>query len=56
MVSKSPPPIRQCPLCGVSMLGSKSNENSPGFDTYSCLKCETVIICGPPPGKPEHNR
>lgn len=56
MASKPPPAIRHCPVCGTSMLGSKSNESSPEFDTYSCLKCETVITSTPPPGKPQRNR
>jgi hypothetical protein len=56
MASKPPPAIRHCPVCGTSMLGSKSNESCPEFDTYSCLKCETVITSAPRPGKPEHNR
>ena len=56
MASKPPPPIRHCPVCGTSMLGSKSSQSSPDFDTYSCLKCETVITNAPPPGKPGHKR
>jgi hypothetical protein len=34
------------------MLGSKSSENSPRVDTYSCLRCDTVVSFGPPPKKP----
>jgi hypothetical protein len=37
------------------MVGSKSNKDSPAFDTYSCLKCETVITYAPP-SKPKPDR
>jgi hypothetical protein len=33
------------------MLGSKSSENSPRVDTYSCLRCDTVVSLSPPPPK-----
>jgi hypothetical protein len=35
------------------MVGSKSRQDTPGFDTYSCLKCETVITYAPSPRKPK---
>jgi len=35
------------------MLGSKSNEDSPRVDTYSCLRCETVISFTAAPKNPE---
>jgi hypothetical protein len=31
------------------MLGSKSNEKSAEFDTFSCFNCQTVITLAPPP-------
>ncbi len=31
------------------MLASKSDEDGPGFDTFCCLKCETVISFAVPP-------
>lgn len=35
------------------MLGSKSSETSPRLDTFTCLKCETVITTTPVPPKRE---
>jgi hypothetical protein len=40
--------VQHCPVCGVAMLGSKSNENSADFDTFTCLTCDTVITLTPP--------
>jgi hypothetical protein len=33
------------------MVGSKSSEDSPRVDTYSCLRCETVMTLAPPQKK-----
>jgi len=43
------PLVRHCPLCGIAMLGSKSDETNAQFDTFSCLNCQTVITLAPPP-------
>jgi hypothetical protein len=40
--------VRNCPLCGIAMIGSKSRDDSQQVDTFSCLKCETVISFVPP--------
>jgi hypothetical protein len=37
------------------MLGSKSNEQSAQFDTFSCLNCKTTITLAPPPKRPKLN-
>jgi hypothetical protein len=56
-MSSSPrPPIKHCPLCGVAMVGSRSTEGVGQFDTFSCLKCDTVITLTPPPRRPESER
>jgi DNA-directed RNA polymerase subunit M/transcription elongation factor TFIIS len=41
------PPIRHCPLCGLAMISSKSDEKSANFDTFACLNCNTVISLTP---------
>jgi hypothetical protein len=58
MALQSRPPtqvIRHCPLCGVAMLGSKSSETSVEFDTFTCLRCQSVMVLtsSTQPGKPE---
>jgi hypothetical protein len=37
------------------MLGSKSNEKSAHFDTFTCLRCQSVMVLtsSTQPGKPE---
>jgi len=37
------PPIRHCPICGIAMQASKSQENLTYFDKFECLSCRTVI-------------
>jgi hypothetical protein len=51
----SPPPypvIQHCPVCGVAMMGSKSKEDRPRDDVYSCLRCETVVSLAHPSKNP----
>lgn len=38
------------------MVGSKSNEGSRKLDTFTCLKCETVITTASPPSGPDRTR
>jgi len=38
------------------MLGSSSNEGSRKLDTFTCLKCETVITTAPPPSGLDRSR
>jgi len=56
MPAQQRPPIQRsiqhCPICGVAMLASKSNEGSPQFDTFSCLKCDAVMTFASPRGGP----
>ena len=44
MSSRQRPPIRHCPICGIAMQASKSQENLANFDKFECLSCHTVII------------
>jgi hypothetical protein len=39
----------------VAMLGSRSNETSPRFDTFTCLRCQSVMVLtsSAQPDKPE---
>jgi len=48
--------IQHCPLCGLAMLGSRSNEDNPHFDTFACLKCGTTMSFAPPPKRPEDSK
>jgi hypothetical protein len=38
------------------MLGSKSSKDSPQFDTFACLRCETTVTFAPPPEAPKPDR
>ena len=42
-LSTDRPTLRTCPLCRVAMLGSKSREDLAGDDTFTCLRCDTVL-------------
>lgn len=37
------PPYRLCPLCGVSMIGRKSDPRCNCDDTFECPLCHTVV-------------
>jgi len=50
------PSVRHCPLCGLAMLSSKSDEHNAEFDTFSCLNCKTVISFTSPPKSPKPNQ
>jgi ferredoxin-like protein FixX len=56
VVSQPRPTIQHCPLCGVAMLGSKSDANSPRFDNFTCLECGTVISYTKSAPKPKPDR
>ena len=56
MTSQPQPRIQHCPLCGVAMLASKSNEDNQQFDTFACLRCETTVTFAPPPSAPKPGR
>jgi hypothetical protein len=43
MSERQRPRIRHCPICGIAMQASKSQENLAHFDTFECLSCHTVI-------------
>jgi hypothetical protein len=49
MKSKSRPPLRHCPLCGIAMQARKSKDDLPRFDTFVCQNCNTTISESPPP-------
>jgi hypothetical protein len=55
------PLVRACPLCGVTMLASKSDEEKADCDTFTCPRCGCVITSSreetsPAPGPPRVNR
>jgi ssDNA-binding Zn-finger/Zn-ribbon topoisomerase 1 len=37
------PPLKNCPVCGVTMLAGKSDESLPQFDTFNCPNCRMVV-------------
>jgi hypothetical protein len=42
---RSPPPrIRNCPICGLAMQASKSEESAAEFDLFECLTCRATIV------------
>jgi transposase-like protein len=41
-IPPSPKP-RHCPICGVAMQASKSQDNHAEFERFECLSCHTVI-------------
>jgi transposase-like protein len=43
-MSPARPQIRNCPICGVTMQGSKSHERAAEFDRFDCLTCHTSIV------------
>ena len=56
MSSRQRPPMRHCPICGIAMQASKSQEHLTHFDKFECLSCHTVITESKPrprPGKRE---
>jgi len=58
MSTRQRPPIRHCPICGIAMQASKSQEHLAHFDKFECLSCHTVITESksqprPRPGKRE---
>lgn len=59
MTSRPGPPIRACPLCGIAMHASKSQDHLPHFDTFECMTCQTVISLSkrsPPAGDHGNDR
>jgi hypothetical protein len=50
--SPARPPLKNCPVCGVTMQASKSREEQAHYDVFSCLRCGTVIAQTPPNGQP----
>lgn len=46
--NKQPYPL-PCPVCGTSMVGEKSDEESEDFDLHRCLSCGSVVaLAGDP--------
>jgi len=37
------PPIKNCPVCGITMLARKSDESLPHFDVFNCPNCWMVV-------------
>jgi len=56
MSSRQRPPMRHCPICGIAMQASKSQENLTYFDKFECLSCHTVITTEAKPRPPSGKR
>jgi predicted RNA-binding Zn-ribbon protein involved in translation (DUF1610 family) len=37
------PPIKNCPMCGITMLAGKSDDSRVDFDTFTCPNCRMVV-------------
>jgi hypothetical protein len=49
-------PLRHCPICGIAMQAKKSRDDSPQFDLFECLSCDTTIRHAKPAAKGEQDR
>ena len=43
MPEQARPPIKNCPVCGITMLARKSDESLPHFDVFNCPNCWMVV-------------
>jgi predicted RNA-binding Zn-ribbon protein involved in translation (DUF1610 family) len=39
--SSAQPPVKRCPVCGVSMVGSRTKPSQ--LDLFECLNCGLLI-------------
>jgi Zn-finger nucleic acid-binding protein len=46
MPEKPRPPLKNCPVCGITMLAGKSDESVTEFDTFTCPNCRMVVSYG----------
>ena len=37
------PPIKNCPVCGVTMLAGKADDSLIDCDTFTCPNCRMVV-------------
>jgi len=40
-------PLKPCPICKVTMQASKSDEQAPEYDIFTCNNCGAVIKVPP---------
>jgi hypothetical protein len=45
--------IKNCPICRLAMVASKSSQDSADFDRFDCLRCQAVISLAPDRAKPK---
>jgi hypothetical protein len=55
-MTPSRPTIRNCPICRIAMVSSRSRPDSAAFDTFQCLSCDTVIRIDIPHGGGDDER
>ena len=49
MASDPPQRVKNCPICGLAMLASKSQEDAETYDIFRCLTCQSVVSLTPAP-------
>jgi hypothetical protein len=61
-MSQELPPLRLCPRCRITMQAERSQPSVPGYDTFTCLRCDLVLSYRRPQGavgvaaKPAHDQ
>jgi hypothetical protein len=43
MSAKPQPPLKNCPVCGIAMLASRSGDSLSHFDTFNCPSCRAIV-------------
>ncbi len=46
------PSLRNCPVCRLAMVASKSSADRPHVDTFTCLDCGMIITTAEPKHRP----
>jgi hypothetical protein len=41
------PATRNCPICGIAMVGQKIDQRSAECDTFACPLCSTIVMYRP---------
>jgi hypothetical protein len=44
---KKPPPIKNCPMCRLAMVGDRTDSTLAEFNFYRCLGCDLTITITP---------
>jgi hypothetical protein len=44
---KKRPPLKNCPMCRLAMVGDKTDSRLAEFNVYRCLGCDLTITTAP---------